>query len=184
MFARAVRINKHAGAWDDQVAYVFVPDDVVMREIVQDIQAEQIRHAKDSEARSNILPPGAGAKMPRITPLSSAATNQREATLNEIPLTPKQEEENILRAVETHIRRYAFANRLEARTINTELVREFRKPRRQMYLHELKYLLNHIYKAYPLGSVPRGTGTPRVSPRPEYVQAELFDTEFMKGFEY
>ena len=186
MFARAVRINKSAGAWGDQVAYVFVPDDIVMREIVQEIDAEQIRHAKDSEARSRILPQANGTKIPPIVPLSSAATKQREKTLAEkTPLTPKQEEESILRLVEGHVRRFAFANRMEVRDINTELVRHFGKGRRKMRLWELNKLLSFVQKEYPLGIIAaRGTGKPRLPTKPEFVQAELFTTGFMKGFEY
>jgi superfamily II DNA or RNA helicase len=184
MFARAVRINRQAGAWSDQVAYVFVPDDIVMREIVQEIDAEQLRHAKDSEARSRILTPGVGKNIPPIRPLSSAATSQRETTLDQTPLTPKQEEETILRKIEGHIRRFAFANRLEARTINTELVRQFGKSRRSMPLTELKSLLMHVQKVYPLGVIVRGTGKPRLPTKPEFVQTELFTTEFMEGFNY
>lgn len=182
MFARAVRINRPAGAWSDQLAYVFVPDDVVMREIVYEINAEQIAHAKDSEARSLILKPGAGTKIPPIMPLSSDMGAQREATLAEkMPLTPKQEEEAILRQIEGHIRRYAFANRMEARTINTELVREFGKGRRQMRLAELNKLYVFVQKHYGLGTI-RGTGRKRVPTKARFVQASLFDTGFLNGF--
>jgi hypothetical protein len=38
MFARAVWINRKAGAWEDQIAYVFAPDDILMREIVDEIE--------------------------------------------------------------------------------------------------------------------------------------------------
>jgi hypothetical protein len=85
--------------------------------------------------------------------------------------------------IEGHIRRYAFANRLEARTINTEIVRDFGKGRRAMRLTELKNLYAHVKKAYPLGKI-RGTGKKRVPTKAKFVQSSLFDTGFMKGFEY
>ena len=48
MFARAVRINRKAGAWKDQIAYVFAPDDILMREIVDEIEREQLKHVKSA----------------------------------------------------------------------------------------------------------------------------------------
>ena len=184
MFARAVRINKQAGLWSDQVAYVFVPDDIVMREIVEEIEREQIKNARQSEARSTIFDKGFGTKRPTIKPLGSAATNQRETTLGVTPRTPKQIEEDLLRQIEGHIRRFAFANRLEARSINTELVRKFGKGRRSMRLSELQNLMSFIRREYPLGRIIRGAGKKRVPVQAEFQQAETFNTGFLRGFEY
>jgi hypothetical protein len=88
MFARAVRINKHAGAWADQIAYIFAPDDILIREIVHDIEDEQVRGANGSSAKKLILTNGEKEQRPKIVPLGSAATNQREATLEATPKTP------------------------------------------------------------------------------------------------
>jgi excinuclease UvrABC helicase subunit UvrB len=184
MFARAVRINKHAGECLDQIAYIFAPDDILMRELVQDIEREQVRSAQDAGAKKLILTSLEKEGRPGIIPLGSAATKQREATLNATPKTPKQKEELVLREIEGHIRRFSFANRLDPWTVNTELVREFGKPRRSMRMPELLKLLRHINKVYPLGRPIRGTGRPRVPTQAEFVQNGLFDTKFMKGFKY
>lgn len=184
MFARAVRINKHAGDCLDQVAYVFSPDDILMREIVIDIEREQLRSAQAHGAKKLILSSSEKEGRPGIVPLGSAATNQREATLNATPKTPKQKEELILREIEGHIRSFSFANRLDPWTVNTELVREFGKKRRSMRMPELLKLLRHIEKVYPLGKPIRGTGITRVPKRAQFVQQDLFDAKFMKGFEY
>jgi hypothetical protein len=185
MFARAVRINNYAGAWEDQIAYIFAPDDVLMRELVTDIELEQVRSAQDAGAKKLVLTSSEKEGRPGIVPLGSAATNQREATLNATAnKTPKQKEELILREIEGHIRHFSFANRLDPWTINAELVREFGKKRRSMRMPELLKLLTHIEKVYPLGKPIRGTGKTRVPTRAEFVQQELFDTKFMEGFKY
>ena len=90
MFARAVRINKHAGTWSNQVAYVFAPDDILMREIVTEIEREQLREAGNSQAMNLILKPSNGDHQPKIIPLNSAATKQRQAGLDATPASPKQ----------------------------------------------------------------------------------------------
>lgn len=184
MFARAVRINKHAGAYEDQIAYIFAPDDILMRELVMEIEREQVRSAQDAGAKKMVLTSSEKEGRPGIIPLGSAATNQREATLDATPKTPKQKEKLILREIEGHIRRFSFANRLDPWTVNTELVREFGKPRRSMRMPELLKLLRHIEKVYPLGRPTRGTGIARVPTRVEFVQQDLFDAKFMEGFKY
>ena len=155
-----------------------------MREIVRDIEAEQVRSAQAHGAKKLILSTSEKEGRPGIVPLGSAATTQREATLDATPKTPKQKEETLLREIEGHIRRFSFANRLDPWKINAELVREFGKPRRSMRMPQLKKLMHHILKTYPLGRIVRGTGRPRVPVRAEFVQQELFDAKFMKGFEY
>jgi superfamily II DNA or RNA helicase len=183
MFARAVRINRDAGAWENQVAYVFAPDDILMREIVDDIEREQVKSASDSDYRKPILTKGHGKKKPSIIPIGSAATRQREAKLNSQPATPKQKEEALLRDIEGHIRRFAFDNRLQPRDINTELFRTFGKPRRSMRYPELEKLFVHIRKEYPQGRIVRGTGVARLPTQATFVDSDQFDDSFMDQFE-
>jgi superfamily II DNA or RNA helicase len=182
MFARAVRINRAAGAWEDQTAYIFAPDDILMREIVDEIEREQLRHATASGYKKPILKSNGKAKA-KITPLGSAATKQREAKLNAQPVTPKQREELLLREIEGHIRRFSFANRLDPRVINTELFKHYGKPRRSMRYAELERLLDHTRLHYPLGRIVRGTGIPRVPTQAQFVEADKFDDSFMNVFE-
>jgi superfamily II DNA or RNA helicase len=183
-FARAVRINRSAGAWENQVAYIFAPDDILMREIVHEIEREQLRSAKDSSYKAPILQRKGRAK-PKIMPIGSAATKQREAQLNinMQPKTPKQQEDDLLREIEGHIRRFAYTNRMEARQINTELFRHYGKPRRQMWYNELVKVLEHVKNEYPLGRIVRGTGIPRLPTKAEFVDASEFDDSFMDVFE-
>lgn len=180
MFARAVRINKMAGAWQDQIAYVFAPDDMLMREIVLEIEAEQIKSVRDGRPVQRILTNSKARA--RIMPLGSAATNQREARLNPKLKTPKQKEESLLSEIEGHIRRFAFTNRMQPRDINTELFREWGKPRRSMRLEELEKLYAHIRKKYPNGKPIRGTGIQRVPTQATFLDPETFDDSFMDVF--
>ena len=41
MLARATRYDRHAGRWDEQKAVIHVPDDPMMRKVIETIQAEQ-----------------------------------------------------------------------------------------------------------------------------------------------
>jgi hypothetical protein len=99
------------------------------------------------------------------------------------PVTPKQREQFLLREIEGHIRRFAFANRLEARQINTELFRLYGKPRRSMRYGELENLFTHIKSEYSLGRPVRGTGIPRVPTQAQFVDSSEFDELFMRAFE-
>lgn len=182
-FARAVRINRAAGAWENQVAYIFAPDDILMREIVDEIEREQLRSAIGSDYKNKVLEKGHGKKRPRIIPLGSAATRQREAQLNTQAATPKQREESVLRDIEGHIRRFAFANRMQPRDINTELFRLYGKPRRQMRYTELIRLHADIKQRYPLGRPVRGSGIERLPTQATFVDSSEFDDSFMSAFE-
>jgi len=88
----------------------------------------------------------------------------------------------LLREIEGHIRRFAFANRMEARQINTELYRSFGKPRRSMRYGELENLYEHIRREYPLGRPVRGTGITRVPTEPQFVDGSEFDDSFLNVF--
>ena len=80
----------------------------------------------------------------------------------------------MLREIEGYIRRFAFANRLEARQINTELFRHYGKPRRSMRCGKLENLFTHIKSEYPLGRPVHGTGTLRVPTQAQFVDSSEF----------
>jgi excinuclease UvrABC helicase subunit UvrB len=183
MFARAVRINPDAGPWGDQIAYIFSPDDSLMRTIVEEIDREQTRAAGNTQAKTKVLKTTLPGQAPKIIPLSSATTTQREARLDAIE-TPKQKEEALLRDIETHVRRFTFTNYLQPGAINSQLFQEFGKPRRSMRYNELKKLYQYIESHFPLGRRPvRGTGIARAPATVTPVQAALFD-DGMEGFKY
>jgi superfamily II DNA or RNA helicase len=53
MFARATRVDKRAGAWEDQAAYIFVPDDPLMNRLIEDIRAMQFPFIQQRESRQS-----------------------------------------------------------------------------------------------------------------------------------
>jgi superfamily II DNA or RNA helicase len=182
MFARAVRINKFAGPWGDQIAYIFSPDDMLMRAICEEIEREQTRAAGNTQARVTVLKRDPSGQAPKIIPLSSSTTTQREARLDAVE-TPKQREEALLRDIENHVRRFTYANRLQPGEVNSQLFQEFGKPRRSMRFNELERLFDHIQNHFPLGRPVRGTGITRESPAVTPVQSNLF-SDGMGGFKY
>lgn len=185
MFARAVRINPNAGPWGEQIAYIFSPDDSLMRTIVEEIEREQTRAAGNTKAKTKVLKTNLPGHGPQIIPLSSATTTQRETRLDAPDQqTPKQREEALLHDIETHVRRFTFANRLQPGEINSQLFQEFGKPRRAMRFNELEKLYKYITQHFPLGRPARGTGIERVPAEAKFVQADLFNSDFMGGFKY
>jgi hypothetical protein len=106
-----------------------------------------------------------------------------KAMAEDSAITPWHRERFLLREIEGHIRRFAFANRLEARQINTELFRHYGKPRRSMRYGEPENLFTHIKSEYPLARPVRGTGIPRVPTQAQFVNSSEFDDSFMGAFE-
>jgi superfamily II DNA or RNA helicase len=49
MFGRLVRVDPEAGPWQQQPAYAYVPDDTVMREVIERIKAEQEPFIRDRQ---------------------------------------------------------------------------------------------------------------------------------------
>ena len=105
-----------------------------------------------------------------ITPLSSRLTGYDEmplfagdpsAQVSEIK-TNREQENDLLSAIEAHIRRYSFQNRYNPKRLNAEIYSHFGgKTRRQMTIRELEEVLAWVrekYRAYHI----RGTGRPRV----------------------
>lgn len=168
MAARAVRIDPQAGAYETQKAYIFAPDDILFKEISKKIEAEQLAPAYRGGARepSENVQPGENGEMfgPAITPLQSSMIGGREFSLG--PLfsqpTPHEQEEEILRRIEHHIRIYSFNNRFNPKRLNSEIYAYFGKPRRDMTYKELEAVLRHIEGTYPMQRI-RGTGRPRVA---------------------
>jgi len=84
MVGRAVRVDRLAGPYETQAAYIFAPDDVLMREIVQSIRREQLPFIAYQGEQLGLFgggngdAEGAGLK---IQPLGSMLTGDREIDL-------------------------------------------------------------------------------------------------------
>lgn len=171
MLARAVRVDKHAGPYESQCGYVFAPDDVLFREIMEQIRAEQEPYATRGakQAGLDLEIPGAGdgskARL-QIKPLGSGVTGGREDFFgNAEPVeeieTPDDIEARLREGIESHIRDYSFQNRHKPAELNGEIFRYFKKPRAEMDAVELEKVFEWIKKRWP-ASFRRGTNNPRV----------------------
>lgn len=167
MIARAVRVDHRAGPYASQKAFVFAPDDLLLREAVERIRREQMPIVKagngDQKAPSVVSNDGAGAEMPKIKPLNGELTGIREVefgrggipdgSIFEVVDTIKEQEERTLRRIETHVRKFAFDNRYKPARISAEIKAHFGKARREMTLDELKQCLIWVRRMYPIGGI-------------------------------
>lgn len=166
MLARVVRVDHLAGPWQTQRAYVWAPDDPIMRSIVDKIESEQVAHVKKSMNGRQIElfeseGDGSGdSNRLGIVPLASSIIGNREAHLGSIdrpapsqPLlekTPSELEGELREMIEKHVRTYAFMQRYRNYRINAEIKRAMGKPRDQMGLRELRQCLDYVRQAYPI----------------------------------
>jgi len=179
MTARANRIDKKAGPYRLQFGHVFAPSDPLFKQIVANIEAEQVpfleqvRKQEESMGKSKS---GSGngefvleAQAPGgIVPLSSRMTDKKEIILGgpegreDAPAQTSSEiEANLLEQIESHIRTYSFQNRYNPKKIIAEVYSYFGKKRRDMTIKELKSCLSHVKTTYPMSHI-RGTGHRRV----------------------
>jgi len=81
IFGRGIRVDRKAGAYENQKSYVWVPDDPMMNQVIEDIRSEQegyvIEHNPNPEKSNGQMV----ANTNSIVPLSSNATRGRAADL-------------------------------------------------------------------------------------------------------
>jgi superfamily II DNA or RNA helicase len=79
MVARATRVDPHAGAYEQQQAVVYHPDDVLFRRFRRAIETEQGTRARMPKARrqEDLFDGEGSVHVPEITPLRSNATALR-----------------------------------------------------------------------------------------------------------
>jgi superfamily II DNA or RNA helicase len=154
MCARAVRIDPDGGDYLDQRAHIFAPDDLLFRAVVDRIEREQLPVVKAREPQVQCgLFDGEGSKRPKITFLESTFIGTREIVLGgaEHIKTPTEIQRELLRRIESHVRRYAFDNVYDVRRLNAEIKGVFGKARREMTNTELVRVQEYVQAAYPLG---------------------------------
>ena len=182
MFARAVRVDPDAGAYETQYGHIFAPDDPLFRKVVTLIQAEQAPFIKKQVPRNQSVlfdSDGDGRhgepcdNIYGIIPLGSALTNGREITLGQqfaqpfkfAPETPSEIETSLHDQIESHVRQFSFINRYNPKRLNTEIKRHFDKPRAAMTSNELEAVLAYAKKAYPLNGRSSPSGKGQAKPR-------------------
>ena len=163
MTARAVRIDRKAGPYETQVGYIFAPDDVYFREIVAQIQKEQLPFVgPEKEMQMSLFPKEDGAENIQILPLNSKLNGHRticlggtlEPAFDYAPETPSEIEASLHDQIESHVRQFSFINRYNPKRLNTEIKRHFDKPRAAMTSNELEAVLAYVKKTYPLNGWP------------------------------
>jgi len=165
MVARVVRIDRNAGPYESQTGFIFAPDDVHFREIVNQIRKEQLPYARHSgEQREMFEKSEFPGERETIKALASKMTGNREMNLGPVHVsflnraqTPKDEETDLRKKIEEHVRLYSYLGRYRNGTINGEIVREFEKSRQDMTIPELRRCLEFVRKTYPIEKV-RGCG--------------------------
>lgn len=161
MIARAVRVDRQAGPYSSQKAFVFAPDDFLFREVVEQIRAEQLATVHEAESTNEKQGGnGNGGKGPGIDPLAGEITDTREISLGETPdsvilpppMTIHEQEDEARARIEAHVKEFCHVNRYKIVRINTEIKAVFGKKRELMTLRELKNCLRWIERNYPVRS--------------------------------
>jgi superfamily II DNA or RNA helicase len=169
MVARAVRVDRLAGPYEAQSAFVFAPEDVSFRKIVKAIEREQLPYVQLKEEILFEEDPqnengGQYSDPEQITPLSSAIISDMEmflgpqSNIRYLPKTPKIIETELRKDIESHVRLFSYNNRYKNGRLNGEIKRDFGKPRSVMNIPELKKVLKHLKSKYPL-DYKRGAGS-------------------------
>lgn len=196
MIARAVRIDR-AYHYQGQVAHIYVPDDPLMRKIVEKIENEQLssvdnydpgrRESEEMEQLTLFDPDlNSSPKNSQVNPIGSKVTGEREwvygepapvenakpITAEPQPFTPKEREKALRKQIETHVRQYCRMNRYKQSKINAEIKRHFGKGRAQMNGAELGIVLNFVKRNYPTSYQVRG----RHAPVSREVKVESYST--------
>lgn len=164
MIARAVRIDRHGLPYHEQRAFVFAPDDMLMRDIVEGIRLEQLPFATAGEQLDLFGGDGTneGPKK-QIKPLESEMIGGREIDLAGdvsamgMVKTPTDIEGALRDRIDRHIKMYAWKGRYNPKRLNVQVKEIFGKPRAEMTLEELRAVYRYVSATFDIARV-RGTG--------------------------
>jgi superfamily II DNA or RNA helicase len=176
MIARATRFDAEAGPWEEQMAYIYVPDDRNMCAIIAGMQDEQVAAIKqvrgDEEDFVLQMPPERGPAGERITitPVGSQGAGRRWNRIGhvahtpshgarETQRTPSQQEADLREKIQSYCKQVDlfFFDRKWGET-NKRVVKTFGKPRTAMTLSELQRVMAWLEGNYPMGK-SNGTKT-------------------------
>jgi len=162
MVGRAVRIDREGLPYEKQTGFIFAPDDVLMKDIVESIRREQLpftvreRPTQISLFKGDSDGEGGG---PAIKPLGSEMIDQREIELHGQAIhpalmdTPKDMETELRKRIDNHVNRYAWVGRYREAKLNREIKEIFGKPRARMTIPELKSVLDYVETNFDLTTV-------------------------------
>lgn len=162
LVARAVRVDKEAGPYSSQMAYVFAPDDPPFKRVVDQIKKEQSNIIiKDSEEVDQPKKKNNGGEREQgITFINGEISGYREISLGQIPewyipdtppKTISEQESELRQKIEKHVCKFCFDNRHKPQRVNAEIKTRFAKARDLMTLSELKSCYKYVMEIYPIG---------------------------------
>jgi superfamily II DNA or RNA helicase len=176
MIARATRFDAGAGAWEEQMAYIHVPDDRNMCSIIarmQDDQVTAIKKMKDDEeleelalARQDATPP---EERNSITPLASMGgprrwsrvgpVMQNSGEVRPVAKPPSQQEAELREKIQDYCRQVdnMYFDRKWGEA-NRRVVKTFGRSRAEMRLSELQKVIKWLDYYYPLSRKQAGRG--------------------------
>jgi len=171
MIARATRFDEPAGPWEEQMAFIYVPDDRNMCSIIERMQEDHITAVKlaaeeqerDEMAQREILPPG---ERSTIVPVGSQGGPRRWSRVGHThsqsapaapprppQLPPSQQEAELREAIQTYCKQVdlQYFDRKWGAT-NKLVVKQFQRPRTLMTLNELTRVMAWLEQKFPVGS--------------------------------
>ena len=173
MIARATRFDGGAGAWEEQIAFIYVPDDRLMCNIISRMQDEQIlavkrrlevdeleaiaeRLAREPGERRTITPVGSGALTRRWSrvghPPRQPAAPRPETTV----LTPSQQEAELRERIQAHCKHVdALLFERQWGETNKRVMKTFGQSRQNMPLVTLQRVMAWLEEIYPVGPMAR-----------------------------
>lgn len=181
MIARATRYDEPAGAWAEQTAYIYTPDDPYMCSIIERMRDEQVTalkrlHALDEadavaerertmpDERNTITPVGSSmlqSRWNRVGPPPAPRDEHRAPVSETPPLTPSQQEAELRRRIDAHCKQadLIYFDKKWGET-NRRIIKFFRRPRTEMTLAQLDKVMAWLEATYPAASAPNGHATP------------------------
>lgn len=162
MVARAVRVQKNI-PYEQQAGYIFAPDDIFFREIVEQIEKEQLPFVTEVlQAKKQIsLFPDDSLDKVTIQPIGSNLNGHREIFLGEHKarkenilhgqqevFTPSEIEKSLRQKIQKYVSRHCFDHNQDHKIINHEIKEKFGKARKMMTILELERVYNWIQNVY------------------------------------
>ncbi|MBV9865868.1 MAG: DEAD/DEAH box helicase family protein [Abitibacteriaceae bacterium] len=170
MIARATRFDEPAGPWEEQMAFVYTPDDRNMCSIIQRMQDDQvtaIKHMAEDidegelpspsrdrtppEERNSIVPVGSSGGPRRWSRVGHFAAQSSHSGPRAPEITPSQQEAEMREKISNYCKQVdlRFFERKWGET-NKRVAKTFKRPRATMTLLQLNKVMSWLEEMYPV----------------------------------
>ncbi len=165
MIARATRFDREAGAWEDQVAYVYTPDDRNMTQIIGHMESEQIALIKKTKTLDGLEEAPEAQREPgerrSITPVGSMGGKRRWSRVGQQVAhsqpprptgpPPSVQEAALREQIQVHCKQVdaIYFDRKWGET-NKRVAKTFGRSRVEMPLGQLQQVMKWLEYYYPL----------------------------------